>query len=102
MVYEPESMAGAATITYLIALKMAHRVGDATQERALRISLRGCSGVRRGRKRPSVERPSTDALALEARTARTWSHTEPIEALIGTCSIEITIALRALCHGAWG
>jgi hypothetical protein len=38
MVCEPESMAGAATITYLIALKMARRVGHATQdERALRI-----------------------------------------------------------------
>jgi hypothetical protein len=30
MVCEPESMACAATITYLIALKMAHRAGSGT------------------------------------------------------------------------
>lgn len=66
MVCEPESMADAATIIYLIALKMARRVGQRTQEeRALRIFCqKPMSGYYRdgGRRRqkPSVERPFID------------------------------------------
>jgi hypothetical protein len=81
MVCEPESMAGAATIIYLIALKMARRVGHPThEERALRIrqTPRAATGAGGVGGKDRVERPLADTvtLALEARNSTSRSHTE--------------------------
>jgi hypothetical protein len=54
-------------------------------------SMSGYRGGGRRRKRPSVERPLTDTLALEASDSTSRSHTEPIEALMAPVSLEFHI-----------
>jgi hypothetical protein len=58
------------------------------------------NGGGRRRERPSVERPFTDTLALEARNSTSRSHTERIEALMAPVSLKFQRAHGVLCATA--
>ena len=81
MVCELESMAGAATITYLIAL-----TGSSTQN-TRGGSANNLSDGCRDAEKTECGTPKTDTLALEARKSTSKSLEE---ALMGTCIIEIS------------